>query len=99
MHVGPSGVVIGSARATQEAQEKAVALDRRNEIERKQISLEHKRKAFEARMAALQAEFAAEAQELEAAILLEEGQEKGRLHARTEMARRRGANATKETQK
>ncbi len=98
VHLGPSGVVIGSARATQEAQEKAVALDRRNEIERKQSILEHKRKAFEARIAALQAEFAAEAQELEAAILLEEGQEKGRLHARTEMARRRGANSTKETQ-
>ena len=96
--LGPSGVVIGSARATQEAQEKAVALNRRNEIERKQSSLEHKRKAFEARIAALQAEFAAEAQELEAAILLEEGQEKGRVQARVEMARRRGANSTKEPQ-
>jgi circadian clock protein KaiC len=96
--LGPSGVVIGSARAMQEAQEKAVALNRQNEIERKQSSLEHKRKAFEARIEALQAEFAAEAQELEAAILLEEGQEKGRLHARTEIARRRGPNSTKETQ-
>jgi hypothetical protein len=89
--------VIGSARNARSARE-AVALNRRNEIERKQSSLEHKRKAFEARIAALQAEFAAEAQELEATILLEEGQEKDRLHARAEMARRRGANSTKETQ-
>ncbi|HEV8711867.1 MAG TPA: circadian clock protein KaiC [Candidatus Binatia bacterium] len=98
VHLGPSGVLTGSARAAQEWQEKAAALARRHEIERKQSSLQYKRKALEARIAAQQAEFAAEAQELEATISLEEKLEKGRLHDHTEMAKQRGANSTKEAQ-
>jgi circadian clock protein KaiC len=63
VYIGASGVLTGSARLVQEAQEQAEKLTRRHEVERRQLGLERKRKALEAQIAAMRAEF--EAQETE----------------------------------
>ena len=63
VYVGPGGVLTGLARLTQEAQEKAGKLMRKQEIERRQLDLDRKRKALEAQIASMYAEF--EAQETE----------------------------------
>jgi circadian clock protein KaiC len=58
VYIGPSGVLLtGSARMTLEAQEKAQALVRDQEIGGKNRELERKRQAMEARIAMLRAEF------------------------------------------
>lgn len=56
VYVGPSGVLTGSARVAQTAQEKAVAITHQQEIEMKKRTLESKRKPLEAQLAALQNE-------------------------------------------
>jgi circadian clock protein KaiC len=58
VYVGPSGVLTGSARLAQEAQEKAALTIRNQEVERRQIELERKRTTLEAQVATLRAEFA-----------------------------------------
>ena len=63
VYVGASGVLTGSARLSQEAQEQAGKLTRQQETEHRQLKLDRKRKALEAQIAALRAEF--EAQETE----------------------------------
>lgn len=69
VYVGSGGVVIGTARTAQEAEEKAAALLRRQELELKQRNVERKNQALEAKIAALRAEFEAEREELERDIL------------------------------
>jgi circadian clock protein KaiC len=58
VYVGPSGVLTGSARMVQEAQEQAALMIRNQEVERRQIELERKRTTLEAQVLALRAEFA-----------------------------------------
>jgi circadian clock protein KaiC len=58
VYVGPRGVLTGSARLAQEAQEQAALMTRNQEVERRQIELERKRTKLEAQIAALRAEFA-----------------------------------------
>ena len=72
VYVGPEGVLTGSARQAQEAQEQAGKLMRKQDIERRHLELERKRKALEAQIAAMRAEF--EAEEVEALKII--GQEK-----------------------
>jgi circadian clock protein KaiC len=74
VYVGPSGVLTGSARLAQEAQEQATRTMRDQEVERRKLELERRRKAMEAQIAAMRAEF--EAQETETLNIL--GQEKAR---------------------
>jgi circadian clock protein KaiC len=57
VYVGASGVLTGSARLTQEAQDQAVQMLQKQEIERRQIELKRTRQALEAHIAALHAEF------------------------------------------
>lgn len=71
VYVGPCGVLTGSARVTQEAREKAEALLRSHEIERKQRDIERKRAVTEAQIKALRAGFEAERDELERSIASE----------------------------
>jgi circadian clock protein KaiC len=59
VYVGPSGVLTGSARLAQEAQEKGGELAYQQDIELKKLNLESKRRALEAQIAALNAELAA----------------------------------------
>lgn len=64
-YVGPAGVLTGSARLSQEAEERSGQLRRDQEILRKQAELASKRGAMEAQIDFIRAEFAA----LEAAAL------------------------------
>jgi circadian clock protein KaiC len=92
VYLGSGGVLTGTARAVQEAQEKAAALARRQDIEQKQRDLERKRKAMEAEITALQAEFEAQKEEIERMIQQEELQEQTLLQEQVERARFRKAD-------
>jgi len=65
VYVSPSGVLTGSARLSREAQEKAKDLVRQQDAQIQQLSLEKKRKAMEARIADIRAEFKTEEAEVE----------------------------------
>ncbi|MCF8053359.1 MAG: circadian clock protein KaiC [Desulfobacterales bacterium] len=65
IYTGSGEALTGSARAVQEAQEKASELADRQEVERMLREQERKRKVLEAKIAALRAEFDAESKELE----------------------------------
>jgi len=64
-YLGPSGVLTGSARLSQEARDRAEMRTTKEEMERKQMSLEHRRRAIEAQVEALRAQFKAEEEEFE----------------------------------
>jgi circadian clock protein KaiC len=68
VYVGPAGVLTGTARIVQEAQDEAGVLAARNEIARKQRALASMKEAMDAQIAALHARFAAESSELNTAI-------------------------------
>lgn len=70
-YVGPEGVLTGSARLAQEAKDKAVALVRAQEMERRGRELERKRREIAAQIDILQAQLASE--EAEEAFLNREG--------------------------
>jgi circadian clock protein KaiC len=94
VYAGPSGVLTGSARLTQETQERAAAFAQEQELERKQRTLERLRAAFEAEIASLRAKFEADQAELAAGIA-EHQSRVTRLHEdREEIAKRRQADAT-----
>ena len=92
VYVGPTGVLTGSARLTQEAQERAAQLALEQSAEFKQRELENKRLIMEAQITALRAAF--EAQEIEAEKLI--GQDKLReariTQDRIEMMKSRSAD-------
>ena len=72
VYVGASGVLTGSARLAQEAQEKAALVIRDQEVELRRIELERKRTTLEAQIEVMRAEFAV--QEIASIKLI--GQEK-----------------------
>src|ERR1700733_11158245 len=65
VYVGPDGVLTGSSRLSQEAREKAAALARQKEAERRDRDRTRKREALEGRIEALRKEFEAEEDEAE----------------------------------
>ena len=67
-YLGNEGVLMGTARAAQEAREKAERLLRTQEIESKQRELVRKRKALEAQIEALRAHYESESSEIEKTI-------------------------------
>ena len=94
VYLGAGGVLTGTARAAQEAREKAEALRRQQELERKQRDLEQKSKALEARMAAMREEFEAEKEELAREIIEQKQSEEVLAQDRVAMAVRRKADAS-----
>ncbi len=68
VYTGPAGLITGTARYTQEAQEEAEHKRRLQEIERKKRELERKRKVREARLKEIEAELRGEEETLEQAI-------------------------------
>jgi circadian clock protein KaiC len=94
VYVGAGGVLTGSARLTQEAQDQAVQMLHEQEIERQQLELERKRKALDAQIAELRAEF--EAQEIETLSIIWQEQAQGAQLAqgRVNMGRSRDEDAT-----
>ncbi len=65
VYVGPDGVLTGSSRLSQEAREKATALARKQEAERRDRDRMRRREALEARVASLRKEFEVEEAEAE----------------------------------
>jgi circadian clock protein KaiC len=99
MYVGPSGVLTGSARLAQEAQDQAMQMARKQEIERRQLELERKRKAVEAQIAAMRAEFEAEKAESLKIIGQEQAQEAQLEQERVDMGLSRKADAKSNREK
>ena len=61
VYVGPHGVLTGSARAAQEAQERSDAVKRQEDLEQRRANLERERQSVEAKVAVLWREFEDEA--------------------------------------
>ena len=89
VYTGAEGVLTGSARVTQEAQERASALTRQQEIERRRRELDRKQKLIEAQIAALRAEFEAAEEDLQQAVAQASERETQMLDARAQMSRLR----------
>jgi circadian clock protein KaiC len=93
VYVGPGGVLTGTARAAQEAGERAAEAARRAEIIEREVQIKRKRASVEAQIAALKAEIEAD----EAALVRLYDTEKARRGAMealtTEMSKARGGNA------
>ncbi len=88
--VGPDGtILVGSARATQEQLDKAAALSQQQELRRKKAHLLRHRKSVEAQIAQLQAELAAEAEDVGLEIDEEEANALGRAVTRAALAAER----------
>jgi circadian clock protein KaiC len=71
VYVGPQGVLTGSARQAQEAQERADGTARLDDLEQRRTNLERRRESVKAQTAALWREFESEADIVER--LLSEG--------------------------
>lgn len=67
-YVGPEGVLTGSARQAQEAQDQAAGLARRQAIEAQRRGLDRQQQVMEAEIVALRARFAAETTETSTVI-------------------------------
>jgi circadian clock protein KaiC len=96
VYVGAGGVLTGSARLTQEAQDQAQQILRKQEIERQQLELETKHQALEAQIAALRAEF--EVRKTQSLRITGQEQAQGAKLAqgRLDMGRSRNEDATAE---
>jgi circadian clock protein KaiC len=92
VYIGMAGVLTGSARVAQMAREHADTLLRRQDIESKERELERKSEAVRARVAALQSEFEAEAEELRRTIRQAKGREDMLIEDRQTMAVSRRAD-------
>ncbi len=88
-YIGPAGVLTGSARVAQEAQERAAQLRIDQDIQRKREDVGRKRVAMEARIEAIRAEF--DTQENAELVLIDQAQtiERILLHDRSDMAHSR----------
>jgi len=92
VYAGAEGVLTGSARAAQEAREKAAAQLRREAIERKKRELERKRQVLDTQIVALRAQFETEAEEIKKDIALETSREQALQMDRVQMAQLRSGN-------
>ena len=90
-YLGPAGVLTGTARLTQVAQEKAAKLQRQQDLERRQRDLARRRQVLERQIAEMRA--ALELEEEEAGMLFqqEQGRETALEHDRRAVAARRSA--------
>jgi circadian clock protein KaiC len=93
VYVGGGNVLTGSARAAQEARERAEAVERAQETERQEAELERRRTVMEARIAALRAEFAAEAEASELTVEQNRRRQRSLVDERAVMGRSRGTAA------
>jgi circadian clock protein KaiC len=99
VYVGPEGVLTGSMRAAQEDREKAAALARSQDIERKQRDLARQRAALEAQIAALRVEFEAVEDESKRVAEQDLAREQQLVTDRSAAATRRGADMAKRNRK
>ena len=95
VYLGPAGMLTGSARISQIAEEKAGKLEREQEIERKQRELEQKRQTIEAQITELKTQFETEKLELDRVIAQEKLKEQVLQEGRKIMAIKRHSNDDK----
>ncbi len=88
-YLGPGGVLTGSGRLAQEAQEQLAESTRRREIERRQRALTQREAALTAQIAALRAEFESDTAELWAELRDAQSYETQISESRQEMGRSR----------
>lgn len=93
VYLGSEGVLTGSARLSQEAKEKATAVQRSLEIERKRGQLARRQQALEAQIAVLQLQFQTDKEEMERDIASEQAYLEKLEQSRHEMARSRKADS------
>jgi circadian clock protein KaiC len=89
------GLLMGSAKAVQEAKETADAIAESREVLRRKRELESKLKSLDAQMASLRSEFEVQEEELNKLTSEEELRTKALAKERKEMARRRGSDVSK----
>ena len=94
-YVGAKGVLTGSARIAQEANENAELLIREKDIERKKREISRKRKALKAQIVALNTEFESDESEAVKMIELEQDKINQLKQDKIEMAESRKANTGK----
>jgi circadian clock protein KaiC len=94
VYVGPGGVLTGSSRLAQEARDEAEALTRSQEIQRKQSELGRRRRALEAQIAGLKAQFDSDAGVLQREIALERERVGQLARDRAEIGRSRKADSS-----
>jgi len=92
VYVGADGVLTGSARAAQEAQDKVALQARRQEVERKRRELERKRQALEGQMTALRGEIESMTEEIRTISAEEITREQVLADVRVQMERLRQAD-------
>jgi circadian clock protein KaiC len=92
-YVGAGNVLTGSARLAQEAQEKALAISRRQETEQKRKELELKRAAVEGQIALLRAQFAEEEDRFSRLIHQDEEREEQMEQDKEQMSKIRKAGS------
>jgi circadian clock protein KaiC len=88
-YLGIRGVLTGSARLSQEAQEKAERVAAEAELARQRLALEHRRHAMEAQIEALRAGFRAESEELARTVATEQARSAESSADRARLARYR----------
>ena len=93
VYVGPGGVLTGTARLAQEANEQAGKLTRQQEVERRQLELERKRKVLEAQIGALRTEFEAQKTEILKIISQEQARDALLVQERVDMGLSRNEDA------
>src|SRR6266404_1957555 len=96
VYVGSGAVLTGSARATQEARERAESLLRQQTAEEQQRVLSDKRKALDAQIAELRSQFAQEEARVTLVRDQEEQRERELSQGMLEMVNLRGGGATGE---
>lgn len=93
VYVGAAGVLTGSARLTQEAQERAALIVRDQEVELRRIELERKHTTLEAQIAVLRAEFAVQELTSQKIIGAENAEKLQLVQGRIAMGKSRQADA------
>jgi circadian clock protein KaiC len=91
-YVGAEGVLMGSARSSQVARERAAAIERQTVMERKQRELRRKQELYEAQLAALKAQYETERDTILRELDQEEKREKVIAEQQLEMAHLRRAD-------
>ena len=86
VYIGSEGVLMGTSRKAQEAKERALTLERQQQIARLQREVARKRQQLDAQIEALRAQFEAESSELAQHITQSEAIEQALIGEQTEMA-------------
>jgi circadian clock protein KaiC len=89
VYLGPAGMLTGSARVALQEQERDASMRQSDESELKLAQLEHKRKAMEAHIEALRAEFEADSAAVKKAVSLDTKREERLLENQSAMAKSR----------